>query len=170
MKKIFLMLLATVFLWSCSGYCLDFCFSYCAKTGDKEFDLSMSNLNAEGRSDANAFIENLSTRFGKPRTEVDHLINVVKMQPADAFMALKISNLTNKPLTTVVDEYKANKGKGWGVIAHRLGIKPGSAEFHALKQGTADEVAGIKDRKRKEKEKGEKEKGEKEKHGKGHNK
>jgi hypothetical protein len=29
----------------------------------------------------------------------------------------------------------ANKGKGWGVIAKNLGIKPGSAEFHALKRG-----------------------------------
>ena len=31
--------------------------------------------------------------------------------------------------------YNANKGKGWGVIAKELGIKPGSPEFHALKQG-----------------------------------
>jgi hypothetical protein len=32
-------------------------------------------------------------------------------------------------------EYQVHKGKGWGVIAKNLGIKPGSKEFHALKKG-----------------------------------
>ena len=31
--------------------------------------------------------------------------------------------------------YGAKKGQGWGAIAKDLGIKPGSAEFHALKNG-----------------------------------
>jgi hypothetical protein len=35
----------------------------------------------------------------------------------------------------VLKEYKTSKGKGWGVIAKSLGIKPGSAEFQALKNG-----------------------------------
>ena len=35
----------------------------------------------------------------------------------------------------VKNTYQAHKGKGWGVIAKELGIKPGSREFHALKNG-----------------------------------
>ena len=31
--------------------------------------------------------------------------------------------------------YERDHGQGWGVIAQRLGIKPGSAAFHALKGG-----------------------------------
>ena len=38
-------------------------------------------------------------------------------------------------ITGLIKEYQANKGKGWGVIAQRMGLKPGFAEFHALKQG-----------------------------------
>jgi hypothetical protein len=34
-----------------------------------------------------------------------------------------------------VPTYQASKGKGWGVIAKELGIKPGSPAFHALKEG-----------------------------------
>jgi hypothetical protein len=41
-----------------------------------------------------------------------------------------------------VDTYKRNKGKGWGVIAQRLGIKPGSAEFHRLKKGDFELAGG----------------------------
>ena len=35
----------------------------------------------------------------------------------------------------VVTEFREHAGQGWGVIAKNLGIKPGSAEFHALKNG-----------------------------------
>ena len=49
--------------------------------------------------------------------------------------------------------YKSDKGKGWGVLAKSLGIKPGSQEFHALKSG--DDLYGIKSNtKSKEKDKG----------------
>jgi len=34
-----------------------------------------------------------------------------------------------------MERYRADKGKGWGVLAKSLGIKPGSKEFHALKRG-----------------------------------
>jgi hypothetical protein len=43
--------------------------------------------------------------------------------------------MTQKPPETVLHVYQANRGKGWGVIAKSLGIKPGSREFHALKRG-----------------------------------
>jgi hypothetical protein len=50
-------------------------------------------------------------------------------------MCLQLGQWTQKPAEQVVRVYKANRGKGWGVIAKSLGIKPGSAEFHALKRG-----------------------------------
>jgi hypothetical protein len=55
--------------------------------------------------------------------------------PADAFMVFQLGQMTRKPPETVVRVYQANRGKGWGVIAKSLGIKPGSPEFHALKRG-----------------------------------
>jgi hypothetical protein len=43
--------------------------------------------------------------------------------------------MTHKQPEVVMATYESHKGKGWGVIAKELGIKPGSAEFHALKRG-----------------------------------
>ena len=40
--------------------------------------------------------------------------------------------MSRQPTDRVLREYRTSKGKGWGVIAQSLGIKPGSAEFHAL--------------------------------------
>ena len=61
------------------------------------------------------------------------LSNVDK--PADSYMVLRLSELSHRPVKDVLRVYKADHGKGWGVMARQLGIKPGSQEFHALKHG-----------------------------------
>lgn len=76
----------------------------------------------------------MSAQFGVPLTKVQAVIKAVE-SPADAFMCFQLGQMVQKPTETVVEEYQVNKGKGWGVIAQRMGIKPGSAEFHALKEG-----------------------------------
>jgi hypothetical protein len=50
-------------------------------------------------------------------------------------MVFQLGQMSGKQPEKVVTVYQAGKGKGWGAIAKDLGIKPGSAEFHALKNG-----------------------------------
>lgn len=67
-------------------------------------------------------------------------------------MIARTANVTNRPIDTVENYYMANRGQGWGVIAKRLGIKPGSKEFHALKKddtGLLSEKKGQEQKKRK---------------------
>ena len=99
-----------------------------------DLDGFLSNLNIQARADMNGFSVKLGAQFGVPLPQVQAIIRSVEM-PADAFMCLQLSQWTNKQPDMVVNTYKGNKGKGWGVIAKQLGIKPGSAEFHALKRG-----------------------------------
>lgn len=94
----------------------------------------LNNLNIQARADINGFSAKLSTQFGIPELQVRAVIGSVR-EPADAFMSLQLGQWTQKPVEQVVRVYQANQGKGWGVIAKRMGIKPGSAEFHALKSG-----------------------------------
>jgi cobalamin biosynthesis protein CbiG len=51
------------------------------------------------------------------------------MEPADVYMTLELAEIANTSVDDIVSVYKANRGKGWGVIAKELGIKPGSDEF-----------------------------------------
>ena len=55
--------------------------------------------------------------------------------PGDVFMVLQLGEYAHMPPDVVVQRYQKGKGKGWGVLAKELGIKPGSPEFHALKNG-----------------------------------
>jgi hypothetical protein len=50
-------------------------------------------------------------------------------------MVFQLGRMTNRPPDSVLRTYQTDKGRGWGVIAKSLGIKPGSTEFHALKRG-----------------------------------
>jgi hypothetical protein len=49
--------------------------------------------------------------------------------------ATPIAQLCGSAIDFVIKQYRSDKGKGWGALAKSLGIKPGSAEFHALKNG-----------------------------------
>ena len=146
MRKVIAIVAAAIFLGSISVYALDFNLSYRAKSGDKELDAALGNLNAQAKADRDSFIADLSINYGVPKIEIEKLILNVKMSLADVYMTVKIGNLIRKPLPIVVDEYKANRGRGWGVIAQNLGIKPGSAAFHALKNGASDELGKAKGR------------------------
>lgn len=94
----------------------------------------LDNLNIQARADMNGFSARVSTQFGVPDVQVRSIIGTVST-PADAFMVFQLGRMTQKPPATVLRVYQANRGKGWGVIAKSLGIKPGSPEFHALKRG-----------------------------------
>lgn len=94
----------------------------------------LSNLNIQAKADMNGFSAKLSAQFGVPEVQIRTVISTVR-EPSDAFMCLQLGQWTHKPTEQVVTVYKANQGKGWGVIAKNMGIKPGSAEFHALKSG-----------------------------------
>ena len=125
----------------------------------------LANVNIQARADLPGFSAKISTQFGVPGPRVQAVIQSVQ-QPADAFMIFQLGQMSGQHPDRVMTVYAPNKNKGWGVIAKELGIKPGSAEFHALKSGNLSftgQPTGASETQGKGKGKG---KG----HGKGHNK
>jgi hypothetical protein len=94
----------------------------------------MGRVNVQARADLPGFHATVSAQFGVPVPQVQAVLGRVAT-PADAFMVFQLGQMSHRPPDTVLQTYQAHKGKGWGVIAKELGIKPGSREFHALKSG-----------------------------------
>lgn len=134
----------------------------------------LSDLNTQAKDDPKGFGEKLGNQFGLALKQVRDIINAVE-NPADAFMVLQLGQMTEEETEKVLKTYERNKGKGWGVIAKEMGIKPGSPEFHALKRGDfkftgePDEDADTGQGKGKDKDK-DKDKDKSKGKGKGHNK
>ena len=92
------------------------------------------DLNVRAEADSSGFRAQLSTRFKIGDAQVRVVLGNVD-RPADAYMVFRLGELSSRPTDYVLSKYRAEKSKGWGSLAKSLGIKPGSREFHALKQG-----------------------------------
>ena len=101
----------------------------------------LNNLNIQAVADSSGYRLELATRFHIGDAEVKAVISKVGML-SDAYMILRIGELSHRPVGDVINVYRANRNKGWGVMAKSLGIKPGSSEFHALKRGHDLNYAG----------------------------
>ena len=102
-----------------------------------DLDSFIKSLNVEAQADLGAFKIRVSTQFGVPVPKVEAVIASVGT-PGDAYMCFRVGQVASRPVEVVTKEYQAHKKQGWGVIAKNLGIKPGSKEFHALKEGNVN--------------------------------
>jgi len=106
-------------------------FSSAVAAGDFDW---IDNLNIQAEADQSGFRARLATRFNLGDAQIKVVLGNVE-KPADAYMVFRLGEMSNQPTERVIEKYKSGHGKGWGVLAKSLGIKPGSKEFHALKQG-----------------------------------
>jgi hypothetical protein len=107
----------------------------------------LKDLNVQAVADPDGFRARLAARFKVGETQITTVLSNMK-RPADAYMVFRMGEMSHHPVERVIDEYKANQGKGWGVMAKRLGIKPGSKEFHALKRSHDFDRDGDRDKKK----------------------
>ena len=94
----------------------------------------MENFNAQASLDPSGFRARLATRFQIGDAQIGVVLSNMR-DPANAYMVFRLGEMCHQPFERVMEEYNKSRGKGWGVIAKNLGIKPGSSEFHALKGG-----------------------------------
>ncbi len=123
-------------------------FSSAVIAGDFDW---MRDFNIQAKADPSGFRARLATRFNIGDAQIKFVLSNVE-KPADAFMVFRLGEMSNQPTESVIKKYKYDRGKGWGVLAKSLGIKPGSKEFHALKQG--HDLYGEKPNRKKRKRKG----------------
>lgn len=102
-------------------------------SGDSGLNFALSDLNATARLDLGSYKADIGLRYNLSTSKIDYMHVSLKMQPSDIFMVAELSILSRTPIDRVVVIYQTDKAKGWGYIAKQLGIKPGSAEFKALK-------------------------------------
>ncbi len=106
-------------------------FSSAAVAGDFDW---IRDFNIKAEADPSGFRASLATRFKIGDAQIEIVLNNVE-KPTDAYIVLRLGEMSQQPTENVIKKYKSGKGKGWGALAKSLGIKPGSKEFHALKRG-----------------------------------
>lgn len=105
-----------------------------AGTARADLDGYLTRLDLHASTDLGAFRADLGAHFGASGSEVDLVLRSVN-HPGEAAVCFWLRQHSRQPLEVVLRHYRERRGQGWGELAKSLGIKPGSAEFHALKAG-----------------------------------
>lgn len=102
-----------------------------ASAGDFDW---IRDFNVRAESDPSGFRARLKARFRVGDMVIQTVLGNVH-EPADVYILFRLGEMSNQPIDYVIEKYRTARGSGWGAIAKSLGIKPGSRDFHALKQG-----------------------------------
>jgi len=128
MKNLLLVILA-------SGFCsLSAQISF--NTGNSQLDSDLMAINASASADPGSFKADMKLSYNLSEQQFDYMNVTLHMAPGEVYLALEISRIAKISVDDVLSHYKSNKSKGWGYIANQAGIKPGSEEFHQLKNNT----------------------------------
>ena len=106
-------------------------------TGSVQLDSDLNAINTSASANFGSFKTNLSASYNVSSKKIDYMQISLNMAAGEIYLALEIAKLSNTPIDDIITIYKNNKSKGWGYIAKEAGIKPGSSEFHQLKNDTS---------------------------------
>jgi len=109
---------------------------------DDDLDEELSLLNEAGEEDLGGLLLKLSVEFNVDILVLEDL-SAQGYAPGEIWLALEISQATEKPLAEAILLADGVEGHGWGILAQTIGIAPGSTEFHALKLKWGDHQGKI---------------------------
>lgn len=109
--------------------------SFNPRTGDVWVDTRLNDINQYGGGYRDSFVDEMVRYHNAPRSLITELLNRPDWTPGDVYYACALAAQSGRPCRSVADDYDRDRGQGWGVVAQRMGITPGSAQFHALKRG-----------------------------------
>lgn len=105
------------------------------RTGDAWVDTWLDDVNRYATAYRDPFVDELTRYHKAPRDLVLALLARPGWTPGDVYFACALAAQVGRPCRYVADEYERDRAGGWGELAKRLGIAPGSAAFHRLKNG-----------------------------------
>lgn len=113
----------------------DFSIGWNPRSGDVWVDTWLGDMNRYGSRYRDPFVDELVRHHSAPRELVVDLLTRRRWAPGDIYFACALARQIGRPCRHVVDIWERDHAQGWGAIAKRMGIKPGSPEFHRLKRG-----------------------------------
>ena len=134
-KPMLFALATAVAAFTGSAAAQDYSIGWNPRSGDVWVDNYLGDVNRYGSRYREPFVNEMVRYYGAPRDLVTDLLTTRNWAPGDVYYACSIAQVLGRPCRYVADYWDEHRGKGWGVVAQELGIKPGSAEFHRLKKG-----------------------------------
>ena len=100
-----------------------------------DFNLFIREIGNYSRSYSDDHVIDLyENHYGVPRQTLLQIFGGFGYDWGNVTLGLEMSNMLGVPVGDLMGIYNNHpRGNGWGVMAQRYGIKPGSPEFHRMK-------------------------------------
>jgi hypothetical protein len=134
-KSTVLLLVAALLLGCGAALAQSSAFAWNPRSGDTWVDMRLADMNQYGQRYPGPFIDEITRYHGAPRSLVNELLTDRHWAPGDIYFACALAQVVGQPCRVVADAWERDHAQGWGAIAKRMGIKPGSEQFHRLKRG-----------------------------------
>lgn len=115
-----------------------YAFGFSPDTGDAWVDARLGDFNVFAAGNLDGFVDEVVVSYGAPRYLVHDYLVVHHWPPGDVYYACALAYYAHRPCLEVIQIWEHDHSLGWGAVAKRLGIKPGSPAFHALKGGVGN--------------------------------
>jgi hypothetical protein len=103
------------------------------RTGSARTDQLLADINRYGARYRDAFVDELVRYHAAPREYVEGLLDA-GWTPGDVFYACAIGEAGGRSCRYVAEQWQRDHGQGWGAVAQRIGVAPGSAQAARLQQ------------------------------------
>ena len=113
----------------------DFVFGWNPRSGDVWVDQRLGDINQYGTRYREPFIDEVTRYYGAPRDLVSDLLDSPALGAGRRVLRLLDRADHRPPVPLRRRRMESRPRPRLGRMAKRLGIKPGSAEFHRLKKG-----------------------------------
>lgn len=102
----------------------------------QDFDVFVTNMNGYTKGYSNNQVADLyNNHYGVPVNTLNGYYSDFGNNWGNVALGLELSRILGIPVPDIFGVYREGQsnGQGWGVMAKRYGIKPGSREFHRMK-------------------------------------
>lgn len=107
-------------------------------TGSIQLDTDLNQINLSASANFESFKNDCAVAYHVSTSSLDDMRVRLHWSPGEIYFALELARISRRPVADVIHIYQSNPKNGWGNIAKQMGIKPGSPEFHQLKQNAGN--------------------------------
>lgn len=118
----------------------DFAYPWQPRSGDAQVDAQLADINRYAARWPNTFTDELLRYHHAPRDLVETLLQR-RWAPGDIYFACALAEAAGRPCRALADEWERHHADGWGAIAQRFGVAPGSPAFRQIERALAASYA-----------------------------
>lgn len=108
--------------------------AYQPRSGDAWIDRQLADTNSYAARYPQSFADEMARYYSVPRDYVEAMLLQPSWEAGDILMACALAQVAAQPCRAVVREWSRDHAEGWGGVARRLQVKPGSRQYRELRK------------------------------------